>query len=232
MSAQKTNRNSRFLIALALVGSAAFAAGCTQRDSIVVGAIPDDYRTNHPIVIAEKQEKIDIPVGLNDYQMTRVQRTALTGFMSRYDGKAAPMVHLMVPYGSANSAAASRIAAQFASHLHRAGVPQNRVVQQHYQAPADASAPIRITYANMRAQVASNCGRWPEDMLARVDNKHWANFGCSYQNNLAAQIANPADLLTPRETTPIDAQNRSNAIDQYQRRQVAPEFIGTSEINY
>jgi pilus assembly protein CpaD len=131
MSAHRTTWNSRFLIAAALLGSLV-AAGCTQRDSIVVGAIPDDYRTNHPIIIAEKQEKIDIPVGLNDYHMTRVQRTALSGFMSRYDGKAAPMVHVLVPYGSANSAAASRIGAQFVGYLHKAGVPQNRVVRPRH----------------------------------------------------------------------------------------------------
>ena len=48
------------------------------------------------------------------------------------------------------------------------------------------------------------------------ENKHYANFGCSYQNNVAAQIANPADLLGPRKQTPIDAANRSAVIDDYQ----------------
>ena len=37
--------------------------GCAQRDSIVVGAIPDDYRTNHPIVIGEKEQVIE-PLGV------------------------------------------------------------------------------------------------------------------------------------------------------------------------
>ncbi len=59
----------------------------------------------------------------------------------------------------------------------------------------------------MRAQT-DKCGRWPEDILETSENKHYANFGCSYQNNLAAQIANPADLLGPRKQTPIDAANR------------------------
>ena len=50
----------------------------------------------------------------------------------------------------------------------------------------------------MRAQT-DKCGRWPEDLLHDAENKHYADFGCSYQNNLAAQIANPADLLGPRK---------------------------------
>ncbi|MHB2266641.1 CpaD family pilus assembly protein [Aliihoeflea sp. PC F10.4] len=232
MSLMQFSPTSRSMRAILLAGVATMLAACAQTDSVHVGSIPDDYRTNHPIVIQEKQETIDVPVGVNDYDATSIQRAALTGFMARYDTDAAPMVQILVPYGSANSAAAGRIASQFASQIKRNGVPQNRVVTQHYQAPPEAVAPIRLSYANMRAQVASDCGRWPEDMNARVDNKNWTNFGCSYQNNLAAQIANPADLITPRARTPIDAENRSNAIDQYRSRQVSPTFRGASELEY
>ena len=46
------------------VAAVALLAGCAfqKRDSITVGAVPDDYRTNHPIVIAEKEEILDLPV--------------------------------------------------------------------------------------------------------------------------------------------------------------------------
>ena len=36
-----------------IVCAAAVMAGCAaKRDSVIVGSIPDDYRTNHPIVIS------------------------------------------------------------------------------------------------------------------------------------------------------------------------------------
>ena len=44
----------------------ALLSGCAKRDSITVGAVPDDYRTNHPIIIAEKEETLDLPVGASD----------------------------------------------------------------------------------------------------------------------------------------------------------------------
>ena len=56
----------------------------------------------------------------------------------------------------------------------------------------------------------------PDDLLKTADNKHYANYGCSMQNNVAAQLANPEDLLGPRKQTPIDAANRTAAIDNYQ----------------
>ena len=57
-------------------------AGCAKRDSITVGAVPDDYRTNHPIVIAEKEEILDLPVGASDRGITQ-SATGVTGRISR-----------------------------------------------------------------------------------------------------------------------------------------------------
>jgi pilus assembly protein CpaD len=70
-------------------------------------------------------------------------------------------------------------------------------------------------FSAMRAQT-DKCGRWPEDILQTSENKHYANFGCSYQNNVAAQIADPNDLLGPRKQSPIDAANRETVIGDYQ----------------
>lgn len=208
-----------FRPALPVLAAAAVAllAGCANRDSVTVGAIPDDYRTNHPIVIAEKEETLDLPVGASDRGATRQQRESLEGFLSGYDRSAAPVLRIMSPMGAANSVAAAEAARDFAHIARKAGVPQNRIVVTNYDAGApDVSAPVRVAFTAMRAQT-DKCGRWPDDLLKNADNKHYANFGCSYQNNLAAQVANPADLLGPRKETTIDAENRSAVIDTYRR---------------
>lgn len=216
----------------AMALSVALLAGCAARDSVTVGSIPDDYRTNHPIVIGEREKTVDIPVGLDDRGLSRVQKVALDGFIASYDRRAAPVVGVMVPYGSGNQAAASVVAADLVKRLRKAGVPEGRIVHEPYEASQYGdSAPIRVSYAEMRASTGP-CGRWPADLMQNTENKHWANFGCSYQNNLAAQIANPADLLGPRQPGDIDAQNRSHAIDQYRDRDIAADVRGNREINY
>jgi pilus assembly protein CpaD len=45
----------------------------------------------------------------------------------------------------------------------------------------------------------------------------YPNFGCAQQHNLAAQIANPADLLGPRTMAPADADRRSVIMDRYRQ---------------
>ncbi|MEP9372047.1 CpaD family pilus assembly protein [Mesorhizobium sp. KR1-2] len=195
--------------------------GCAQRDSIVVGAIPDDYRTNHPIVIGEKEQVVDIPVGIGDRGMTQIQRVALKGFLADYDRTAAPLVNIFVPVGTPNSLAATEVGRDFVRFASARGVPAGRIVVSSYQPPVvNIAAPIRVSYLQMRAYTTP-CGQWPEDLADTTANKHYANFGCAYQNNLAAQVANPADLLGPRQPTEIDAQRRETVIDGYRR---APFF--------
>lgn len=211
---------------------AALLAGCAQRDSITVGAIPDDYRTNHPIVIAEKNQKIDLPVGAGDRGMTGSQRDTLLGFLDGYDKSAAPTLTIQVPSGSANEVAATAAARDFARLAVASGVKRNRIVVTSYQSvSAEASAPIRVAYISVKAQT-DKCGRWPEDLVDTSENKHYADFGCSYQNNLAAQMANPTDLLGPRKPANIDPANRSQAIEIYQKRGISDEFLGNSEVTY
>ena len=209
-----------FLAALAI----GLLAGCAKRDSVTVGAIPDDYRTNHPIVIAEKLQVLDLPVASGSRGMTRKHRVALDGFLDTYDRSASPVVTITVPVGSGNELAAGDTASDIRHFIRSRGISESRIAMVSYQAPSvDVSAPVRVSYTAMRAQT-NKCGRWPNDLLDNVENKHYADFGCSYQNNLAAQIDNPADLLGPRKQTPIDAENRINAIDVYQNRGVRGEF--------
>jgi pilus assembly protein CpaD len=206
---------ARLLLAVAAV---ALLSGCAwqKRDSVTVGAVPDDYRTNHPIVIAEKEEKLDLPVGATDRGATASQRASLDGFLSNYDKTAAPVLSIISPSGSVNAAAAANVAQDFAHIAREAGVPAGRIILASYQAlPEEVNAPVRVTFSVMRTQT-DKCGRWPEDILQTSENKHYADFGCSYQNNVAAQIANPNDLLGPRKQSPIDAANRETVIGDYQ----------------
>lgn len=212
---------------LAIV-AAALLSGCSMqnRDSITVGSVPDDYRTNHPIVISERSEVLDIPVGIGQSGMTNAQRISLEGFLAAYDRSAAPVVTIIVPSGSANEVVARYVAGELAHVIVKNGIPDYRIATAAYVAEPASAAPIRVTYTAMKASTGK-CGRWPADLMENSENRHYANFGCSYQNNLAAQIANPADLLGPRKQTTIDAEQRSKVIDRY--RDSRPAGFGEVE---
>tara|TARA_R110002020_G_scaffold285595_2_gene501130 strand:- start:12157 stop:12858 length:702 start_codon:yes stop_codon:yes gene_type:complete len=200
------------LIAVSLLSG---CAGWPGR-SVTVGAVPDDYRTNHPIIVAEKERTVDLPVSTGDRKLTISMRETVRGAANNYRSSASGVIRIMVPVGSANAGAASVLSSQVADVLRKEGIPGDRILSSpyHVSSPNDA-APIRIAFMAITAST-NECGRWPEDVLANsTENKHYANFGCATQNNLAAQIANPGDLIAPRGMTSIDAERRSAVIETY-----------------
>ncbi len=203
-------------------------AGCAQRD--MTGSIPDDYRTNHPIVISEREQVADIPVGHGDSTLSLTQRSIVEHTVANYRANGSGMIHILLPAGSPNERAAARLRGDVAAVLRKGGVKPFNISSERYQAGATESAPIRLSYSAMTASTGP-CGQWPKDLLDTADNRHYANFGCANQNNLAAQIANPADLLGPRASSPIDAERRSIVIDDY-RNAETPKPITTQEVNY
>jgi pilus assembly protein CpaD len=104
------------------------------------------------------------------------------------------------------------------------GIPRNRVRSTTYYADSNgSSSPIRLSFTAVGASV-EQCGKWPEDLAGvNIENQNYHNFGCAYQNNMAAMIANPADLLAPRQMTPIDAERRNLAIENYRIGEVGTE---------
>ena len=53
-------------------------------------------------------------------------------------------------------------------------------------------------------------------MIETSENQNYSNFGCATQKNLAAIVANPADLLGPRGITEIDSTRRTTVIQDWQ----------------
>jgi pilus assembly protein CpaD len=221
------NKSIRMKPVLALL-AVSLLAGCAQRD--MTGSIPDDYRTNHPIVISEKEQVADIPVGHADSTLSIAQRSIVQNAIANYHANGSGVIHILLPAGSPNERAAARLRGDIAAVLRKGGVKPFNISSERYQAGADESPPIRLSYSAMAASTGP-CGQWPKDLLDTADNRHYANFGCASQNNLAAQVANPADLLGPRATTTIDAERRGVVIDDY-RNAPTPEPIVTQEVQY
>ena len=79
---------------------------------------------------------------------------------------------------------------------------------------------VRVVVARRRA-VVPGCPNWRVASQPDWDNKTMSNYGCAVNSNLAAEIANPEDLVHGRAgDTVTDAMTASRAIDMY--RSTAP----------
>ncbi|RKD75012.1 pilus assembly protein CpaD [Rhizobium sp. WW_1] len=199
---------------LALISAVSGCAG--SPDGMATSAIRDDYRQRHPIVLTEKEHSVDIPVAVSDRHLTTGMRDMVRGFVQDYRAHASGTVEILSPRQSENALAASALNSQIRRELVTSGIPSGRIVNTYYAAngPGDA-APIRLRFSATTA-ATNACGQWPDDLADNAfDNQNYYNFGCATQQNLAAQVANPTDLISPRAMTPIDADQRSKVINDY-----------------
>lgn len=217
-STQKGDRLSagRIVTAFAMIGLVAVVSGCANRDRMSTGSLPDDYRTRHPIVVGEQEKTIDIPIATGATKLTLGQSEVIAGFAADYSSHTSGIFRIILPHGSRNAVATTVVSREIRKVLTRYGVPAKKVVVENYDAgnPAEG-APIRLSYFAITASTPA-CGQWPEDLVVNTyENKNYHNFGCATQNNLAAQIADPNDLLGPRRMTPADATQRGIALERY-----------------
>jgi pilus assembly protein CpaD len=212
----------RLATAATAVAVAALLTSCAARpDRVTTSSVPgsNDYRTAHPITLAEVQHSLDVPIGTGERRMTTALRDLVRGFAQDYLALSKSTVSIAIPGAAANSGAANTIKGELRKVLIEAGVKPNHIVLTSYDpAEATASAPIKLSFVAVTA-ITGDCGQWPSDLFGPSirDNTNWENFGCATQQNLAAQIANPADLVGPRGMTPIDAQRRAEVISIYRQ---------------
>jgi pilus assembly protein CpaD len=215
---------ARAALAAMLALSAAALSGCgTNPDKNATGSIPDDYRTRHPIVLTETAQTMDLPIATGDRQLTFAMRDNIRGFAGDRAAKSTGAVQIMLPRGSANAATANYLRKDIRATLTAAGIKRDRLIETSYDASGYGdAAPVRLVFFAITAK-AGPCGAWPEDLVANtMENRNYHNFGCATQANLAAQVANPMDLVQPRGMTPIDAEQRTVVIQDYRENGQPP----------
>jgi pilus assembly protein CpaD len=211
-------RRTSAALAAVLLAVAGLSGGCASysRDHVIVGSVPDDYRTRHPIIVSQSQIHEDIVVSASARELSYRDRGVVEDFTSRFRRSGAEGIAIIIPAGAANEAAARRVAWAAAKVMQEKGVPSHRIHIEHYPAGGHGDAAVlRLAYTDIQARLDSKCGVWDEDLTEMSENRNYSNFGCSTQQNLAAMIANPADLLAPRGTSEIDATRRTTVIEDW-----------------
>jgi len=187
-------------------------------DRVVTGStVPADYRERHPIVLAEGPRTLDVFV--NAGGLDPRQRDDVRTFMTEYRryGQGAMTAH--VPVGGMNDSAAKATMTRISSVLAEAGLhPAYLVVTTYPVLDPLVAAPVRLTFVRLTARVASQCGTWPHDLGVsdfrhHTSNESYWNLGCAMQSNVAAQVADPVDLVRGRTEGYPDSIRRGKVID-------------------
>ena len=207
----------------ALIAVTLALGGCVHTDQ--QASIPTDYRLRHPIAIGEASQSTVIFIGRGRGGLTAEQRADVMGLAQSWMHEATGAISADVPVDTPNARAAADSYREIHALLAAAGVPPRALVMRryHHEDP-HLMAAIRLSYPRMKAQ-AGPCGLWPDDIGPSIknpgylENRQYYNFGCAYQRNMAAMVANPSDLVQPRPETPPYTIRRSEGFDKYRKGQ-------------
>jgi pilus assembly protein CpaD len=204
------------LTGASLVLAAALAAGCTPATAPPsVPLLAYNAQERHPIMISNEPEVFEIPVGMRGPALSPDVEAAIRRYASGYRASGTGGITIQVPTGSANEVAAATTGRAVHYALVRAGVPRNRITVAPYQV-GDYSRPASLRLAYLKVKpVVPTCGIWPEKEPNPFDNSQYENFGCATQQNLAAMVANPGDLLTPQGMTPANGGRSASVVKTY-----------------
>jgi pilus assembly protein CpaD len=216
------SRHKRALSAaprLLTAGLLASALGACKADRVVTGSTGAlDYQHRHPIVLIEGAHKLDVFV-TGHAGLDGRQREDVRSFAIEYRRNGQGGILAQVPAGTRNDAAARYILTRINAELAASGVSPGYVSVTTYPvADPFLAAPIRLSFTRLTAKVTSPCGTWPRDLGLSdyqdgIKNQSYWNLGCATQSNVAAQVADPVDLVRGRVEGPPDSMRRGKVIE-------------------
>ena len=156
-----------------------------------------------------------INLRINPAGLSGNQRTALDQIAERASWTSGAPVDLeIITSADPGAVAAGRTVGGYLVAHEVAGTNLSQLSQQGQ--PADI---VTVNIVDYRARTYA-CGQTWENLAATRNNTAYQNFGCAVSSNLAAQIADPRDLQTPRAATPVDMSRRSMVLDKYRKGEV------------
>lgn len=194
-------------------------AGCKHFDekSQVAGWSLVDPVQRHPIIVSQQPAHLSLHIPRGSQGLSPAQRAEVYDFASRFKSSDAGNSRLVIsaPSGSANEVAAMNAVEDARDLLLSSGFNEAAIAVEAYHEEGRGSPPVRISYMRYVAE-GPVCGRdWSENLVGNRKNIAHPNFGCAGQQNLAAMVANPADLLGPRTMTPRESQRRDVSFDKW-----------------
>ena len=195
---------------LIILGAAASLAACASQgpaDPHVASAPLTPTQRFAPVVTQTPDQILLAPHASG---LSKAQTAAVDALVSRWRDTGGGPIVIHPPVGA--GAEGYRMAAAVQTRLTAEGVREGLIRVE----PGDDSIGGAVAVAfDSYAADGPRCGRDWKSFTHSSDNVANSNFGCATTANLAAMIANPADLAAPRALDPADAGRREAVITKY-----------------
>ena len=172
--------------------------------------VTDDPDMNHPIVVDTATNAVRLSFSAADAGLMPEDAARFDAFVAQYKADGNGAVNVTAPSGPTGQQTLS----YFGERLAAAGIPRSRIMVGTRN---DGDWRVELSYAGYVAHTVG-CGDWGSQQASdTASNLPMANFGCAVQHNIAAQIANPRDLVDPAALGQSDAMRRATVMNAYEK---------------
>ncbi len=198
----------RTMKSILLCAAAAAGAGCATKFNTAEHAL--SIAEEHPISVDSQTVTMTLAAGAG---LSGLDKARVRAFADAYLRNGHGALTVTAPGGVDGQGDAVRAA------LDEFGVPADMVAASSYRAGQGSASDLILSYTHYVA-TPSACGIWEGGRERDYRNMRSPNFGCSSQNNLAAMIGDPRDLVEPAAMTDPDAAIRVRAVTRFRAGEV------------
>ena len=201
-----------------LAGLSLLALGACATDSVgpKAAADPPPVTPSERFAIQVDPAPLELKLGVHDAGLSPNQADAVRDFAGRWRLTDRAPITIKAPEHGPMQGAVYRTATGARDLLIADGVDPQAVRIVGYDAADDQAAPVVVGFVRYQAH-GPQCGRSWDNLANVYANQGYAEFGCAVTANIAAQVAEPADLLHPRASDPPDAGRRQTVLDKYRQ---------------
>lgn len=194
--------------AAALLAGAVLVSGCSQDQAGFEDVYtPVSTEERFPISVEERPVALKVAAGAGRLSASDANLVASLAAVAKRPASSA--VTISYPSGSRYG---RRVADEAAAILAAQGVPRGRIRTAAHNGKQETVTLGLVT----KVAATKPCGEWPENLANNFANTPYPSMGCAMQNNLAAMVSNPEDLVRPRGMPPPQSAAQAKPMENYQ----------------
>ena len=171
----------------------------------------EDGAVNHPIMVEPSYQSIKLYYSPADSGIQPDDQARFAAFIADYEAHGNGSIAVSAPSGMNSQA----MIGFFAQRINDMGVSKDHILVATHDAP-NGDMRVEINYVSYEAHTGK-CGDWSQDLDFTADNDTPRNFGCAVQQNIAAQVADPRDLMQRRDMDASNGARRSAVVGNYEQ---------------
>ncbi|MEO1554471.1 MAG: CpaD family pilus assembly lipoprotein [Pseudomonadota bacterium] len=179
--------------------------------------VPAEYFTGttldrNAIGVTQHTEHLEVRMDPRDTQLRIPQLMKIQSFLDTYRDEGHGPLVISMPRDSENDQLAVGAVAEIRQLAWEAGVAYEEMLGAAYNAGGRMDTPIVMAFKIYKAQAPECLSLAEQDVTNAISNSDLPSLGCAVRTNMAAMIAEPADLLGQRELDEGDLARRGTQL--------------------